>query len=87
MVELAPQPLSDRYGDTNVTLSSANTFSYEKLHVRYEEYLDQMMAPRLLSDLASESFYHFGDNDVRGSQVSLVVCCVESSVSSLEATD
>ena len=54
--------LLHRYNDTDVILSSANTFSYEKKHVSFQEYLDTMLEPVTLENVAAKTWYHFGDN-------------------------
>lgn len=55
--------LLQRYGNTTIVLSTANTHSYDKKHVSLREYIDIMMEPRKLSDVAGTTYYHFGDNN------------------------
>ena len=54
---------AERFGSSNIILSSANTHSYKKRSVPLWRYLAEGMAPRTLADLGNASFYHFGDND------------------------
>lgn len=55
--------LLERFADTTVTLSTANTFSYEKLEIPFAEYLDRMLEPRTLRDRGDTSWYLFGNNN------------------------
>lgn len=52
------------WGHTGVTLSAANSYSYEKRHISFRTYCDDMMGPQKLDTPANETFYFFGDNDV-----------------------
>jgi len=52
------------WGHTKVTLSAANTYSYEKKKMSFKTYCDTMMGPQQISTPANETFYFFGDNDV-----------------------
>lgn len=54
--------LSD-YGHTTVTLSAANTHSYEKRAVTFREYCTKYTGPQRLDTPANETFYMFGDHD------------------------
>ncbi len=56
--------LLEDWGDAEVTLSSANSYSYEKRFVSFRHYCERMMAPQRVDTLANETFYFFGDNDV-----------------------
>ncbi|XP_040566093.1 jmjC domain-containing protein 8 [Lepeophtheirus salmonis] len=56
--------LVKHWGHKTVTLSSANSYSYEKKKVLLEDYLETMMGPASPTKLANETFYFFGDNDV-----------------------
>lgn len=51
------------YANSTITLSSANTHSYEKRATTLDTYLATMMAPREMEDYAASTFYHFGDNN------------------------
>jgi hypothetical protein len=57
-------PFVERYGNTSVILSSANTHSYKKRNVRFDEYVANYLGPRSLEDKADLSWYQFGDNKV-----------------------
>lgn len=46
--------LLERYGQTDIVLSSANTYSYAKKTVPLPHYLQHMMQPRTLDDIGSE---------------------------------
>lgn len=46
--------LLERYGQTDIVLSSANTYSYAKKTVPFPHYLQHMMQPRTLDDIGSE---------------------------------
>ena len=51
------------YGDHEVILSSANTFSHDKLEVPFREYLGSLFAPQDIDTPANNSWYLFGDNN------------------------
>jgi len=51
-----------RYSETEVILSSANTFSYDKRHETLQTYLDDLLNPVTLEHVAGKTWYHFGDN-------------------------
>eukprot|EP00043_Microstomoeca_roanoka_P005517 m.56207 g.56207 ORF g.56207 m.56207 type:complete len:266 (+) comp13001_c0_seq3:309-1106(+) len=57
------QNLLDQYGNTSITLSSANTHSYAKTTMSFAEYLDHLLEPRAMSDVAGDTWYFFGNND------------------------
>lgn len=52
-----------RYGSNTVTLSSANTHSYDKSKRPFSEYLEYTTTPIGLDNVAGETWYMFGDND------------------------
>ncbi len=54
----------ERYGESDIILSSANTHSYKKLRRTLAEYMLEFLSPRTLEDVAGDTFYHFGDNNV-----------------------
>ncbi|KAK3860481.1 hypothetical protein Pcinc_033472 [Petrolisthes cinctipes] len=56
-------PLMDGYGHTTIRLSSANSYSYEKQDVTFEEYCTSHLNPQRLSTFGNETFYFFGDNN------------------------
>ncbi|XP_063791139.1 jmjC domain-containing protein 8 isoform X3 [Pseudophryne corroboree] len=51
------------YGDRHVRLSTANTYSYEKVDVPFREYLDHLLRPQDLNSLGCDTLYFFGDNN------------------------
>uniref|UniRef100_A0A7S4KQQ8 JmjC domain-containing protein n=1 Tax=Guillardia theta TaxID=55529 RepID=A0A7S4KQQ8_GUITH len=51
------------YGDLNVTLSSANTFSHARRIVKFSDYVDQYLNQHTLDQVANETWYLFGDNN------------------------
>jgi len=55
--------LISSYGHTTVTLSSANSYSYEKVKMSFSEYCDKHTGPQSINTLGNETFYMFGDND------------------------
>lgn len=54
--------LISSYGHTIVTLSSANTHSYDKKEITFKEYCEQHTGPQSTTTLGNETFYMFGDN-------------------------
>ncbi|PVD38232.1 hypothetical protein C0Q70_00843 [Pomacea canaliculata] len=52
-----------KYGSKVIRLSSANTYSYEKLDVTLAQYIMEIMRPQTLDMLGNETFYWFGDNN------------------------
>eukprot|EP00164_Ancoracysta_twista_P005256 GFYU01007193.1.p1 GENE.GFYU01007193.1~~GFYU01007193.1.p1 ORF type:complete len:273 (+),score=54.87 GFYU01007193.1:98-916(+) len=54
--------LLKHYGTHNLTLSTANTFSYDKEHKTLTEYLRDYMVPVSLDNVANKTLYHFGDH-------------------------
>jgi len=55
--------LVSSYGGTTITLSSANSHSYEKRKISFSEYCDRYVGPQELHTPANETFVMFGDND------------------------
>ncbi|XP_066986643.1 jmjC domain-containing protein 8-like [Macrobrachium rosenbergii] len=55
--------LLDGYGHTTVRLSSANSYSYAKRDISFEDYCSDYVHPQKLSTLGNETFYFFGDNN------------------------
>ena len=51
------------YGHTSITLSAANTHSYEKKIVTFKDYCEKYTGPQRLSTPANETFYMFGDHN------------------------
>ncbi|XP_077980369.1 jmjC domain-containing protein 8-like [Glandiceps talaboti] len=57
------QELLQRFGDKNVKLSTANTYSYEKVIVPFSVYVNEILKPQDVSSLGNETRYMFGDNN------------------------
>ncbi|XP_048465626.1 jmjC domain-containing protein 8 [Rhincodon typus] len=57
------QSLLQEFGNRLVRLSTANTYSYQKVDVPFKEYVEHMMKPQSLDSLGSETLYFFGDNN------------------------
>ncbi|KAM9471603.1 jmjC domain-containing protein 8 [Salvelinus alpinus] len=55
--------LLQQYGERIVRLSTANTYSYRKVDVRFEEFVDLLLRPQSLDTLGSDTLYFFGDNN------------------------
>lgn len=51
------------FGDRRVRLSTANTYSYRKVDVPFQEYVDVLLKPQSANTLGSETLYFFGDNN------------------------
>jgi len=63
----AKDSLLSSWGRSSIVLSSSNAFSYEKMSMTLEEYVDEWVVDVDMSDLlvddAESIFYHFGDNN------------------------
>ncbi|KJE96914.1 jumonji domain containing 8 [Capsaspora owczarzaki ATCC 30864] len=57
------QALVESHGDRTVTLSSANTYSYDKRKISFKTYVDTMLGEQSRTMLGNETFYMFGDHD------------------------
>jgi len=56
--------LLNEFGEHNIVLSSANSYSYRKLRISLRQYVEEMMSkPQSLYQNGESTFYHFGDND------------------------
>uniref|UniRef100_A0A8C8K261 Jumonji domain containing 8 n=1 Tax=Oncorhynchus tshawytscha TaxID=74940 RepID=A0A8C8K261_ONCTS len=55
--------LLQQYGERMVRLSTANTYSYRKVDVRFEEFVDLLLRPQSMDTLGSDTLYFFGDNN------------------------
>ncbi|XP_011476023.1 jmjC domain-containing protein 8 isoform X2 [Oryzias latipes] len=51
------------YGSRRVKLSTANTHSYRKVEVPFQEYVDVHLRPQSADALGSDTLYFFGDNN------------------------
>jgi hypothetical protein len=61
------QRLRSEYGQRDVTLASANTFSHSKISMSMAQYLDEYVVNKevTLDNVANETWYFFGDHDNR----------------------
>ncbi|XP_006005586.1 jmjC domain-containing protein 8 isoform X1 [Latimeria chalumnae] len=55
--------LLEQHGDQMVRLSTANTYSYQKVDVPFREYVDHLLKPQSMETLGSDTLYFFGDNN------------------------
>ncbi|KAM4531700.1 jmjC domain-containing protein 8 isoform 2-T2 [Odontesthes bonariensis] len=55
--------LLEEYGSRRVRLSTANTFSYRKVDVPFQQYVDEFLRPQPADALGSDTLYFFGDNN------------------------
>lgn len=53
-----------QFGDRKVELSTANTHSYKKVCVTFQEYVGGMLRPQAPGALGSETLYFFGGNNM-----------------------
>ncbi|XP_059717173.1 jmjC domain-containing protein 8 isoform X2 [Haemorhous mexicanus] len=51
------------FGPLPVRLSTANTYSYRKVDVLFQEYVEHLLKPQDPARLGSETLYFFGDNN------------------------
>uniref|UniRef100_A0A3Q2XMF9 Jumonji domain containing 8 n=1 Tax=Hippocampus comes TaxID=109280 RepID=A0A3Q2XMF9_HIPCM len=52
------------YGDRQVRLSTANTYSYTKVDMSFRDYVDDLLRPQSPDVLGSDTLYMFGDNNL-----------------------
>ncbi|KAM9785310.1 jmjC domain-containing protein 8 isoform X2 [Syngnathus typhle] len=52
------------YGERQVRLSTANTYSYTKVDVSFRDYVNVLLRPQSPGVLGSETLYMFGDNNL-----------------------
>ncbi|KAM4698189.1 jmjC domain-containing protein 8 [Rhinophrynus dorsalis] len=57
------QHLLQEYGERQVRLSTANTYSYEKVDVPFREYVEHLLKPQDRDSLGCDTLYFFGDNN------------------------
>ncbi|XP_002741861.1 jmjC domain-containing protein 8-like [Saccoglossus kowalevskii] len=55
--------LLQTFGNKEVKLSTANTYSYEKVIVPFSKYVNEILKPQKLDALGNETQYMFGDNN------------------------
>ncbi|XP_024089092.2 jmjC domain-containing protein 8 isoform X4 [Pongo abelii] len=51
------------FGDRVVRLSTANTYSYHKVDLPFQEYVEQLLHPQDPTSLGNDTLYFFGDNN------------------------
>nr|DBA19209.1 TPA: hypothetical protein GDO54_015075 [Pyxicephalus adspersus] len=51
------------YGEHRVRLSTANTYSYDKVDVPFQEFVEHLLRPQDLESLGCDTLYFFGDNN------------------------
>uniref|UniRef100_A0A8C8S2H9 Jumonji domain containing 8 n=1 Tax=Pelusios castaneus TaxID=367368 RepID=A0A8C8S2H9_9SAUR len=51
------------FGNRLVRLSTANTYSYRKVDVPFQEYVEHLLGSQDLASLGSDTLYFFGDNN------------------------
>ncbi|EPY90053.1 hypothetical protein CB1_000054013 [Camelus ferus] len=51
------------FGDSVVRLSTANTYSYRKVDLPFQEYVEQMLHPQDPLSMGNDTLYFFGDNN------------------------
>ncbi|XP_065898763.1 jmjC domain-containing protein 8-like isoform X1 [Dysidea avara] len=58
--------LLEKYSNEEIILSTANTYSYTRVRMSVQEYINQYMFPQTLGTRANKTLYYFGDNDREG---------------------
>lgn len=51
------------FGNNVVRLSTANTYSYQKVDLPFQEYVEQLLHPQDPESLGNDTLYFFGDNN------------------------
>ncbi|XP_043417048.1 jmjC domain-containing protein 8 isoform X1 [Prionailurus bengalensis] len=51
------------FGDSVVRLSTANTYSYRKVDLPFQEYVEHLLHPQDPASLGNDTLYFFGDNN------------------------
>ncbi|XP_059010064.1 jmjC domain-containing protein 8 [Mustela lutreola] len=51
------------FGDSMVRLSTANTYSYRKVDLPFQEYVEHLLHPQDPTTLGNDTLYFFGDNN------------------------
>lgn len=62
-VQCSKANLLREYAEKTVRLSTANTHSYRKVDVRFEEFVKFLLTPQPKDILGSDTLYFFGDNN------------------------
>ncbi|KAM9724929.1 jmjC domain-containing protein 8 isoform 1-T1 [Dama dama] len=57
------QKLLASFGDSVVRLSTANTYSYQKVDLPFQKYVEQMLHPQDPISMGNDTLYFFGDNN------------------------
>lgn len=59
----ARERLLASFGDSMVRLSTANTYSYRKVDLPFQEYVEHLLHPQDPTTLGNDTLYFFGDNN------------------------
>uniref|UniRef100_A0A8C0WU32 JmjC domain-containing protein 8 n=1 Tax=Castor canadensis TaxID=51338 RepID=A0A8C0WU32_CASCN len=51
------------FGDNVIRLSTANTYSYQKVDLPFQEYVERLLHPQNPTSLGNDTLYFFGDNN------------------------
>ncbi|XP_036861654.1 jmjC domain-containing protein 8 isoform X2 [Manis javanica] len=51
------------FGNSVVRLSTANTYSYQKVDLPFQDYVEQLLHPQDPTSLGNDTLYFFGDNN------------------------
>uniref|UniRef100_A0A4X2L8A8 Jumonji domain containing 8 n=1 Tax=Vombatus ursinus TaxID=29139 RepID=A0A4X2L8A8_VOMUR len=57
------EKLLAEFGDFRIRLSTANTFSYQKVDLSFHDYVEQLLQPQDPNSLGNDTLYFFGDNN------------------------
>lgn len=55
--------LMEKYANNTITLSTANTHSYDKTDMSFSEYIDRILKPQSVDKLGKDTLYFFGNNN------------------------
>ncbi|XP_056661722.1 jmjC domain-containing protein 8 isoform X4 [Monodelphis domestica] len=57
------EKLLAEFGGFRIRLSTANTYSYQKVDLSFQEYVEQLLQPQDPNSLGNDTLYFFGDNN------------------------
>ncbi|XP_072457561.1 jmjC domain-containing protein 8 isoform X3 [Notamacropus eugenii] len=57
------EKLLAEFGDFRIRLSTANTYSYQKVDLSFQDYVEQLLQPQDPNSLGNDTLYFFGDNN------------------------
>ncbi|XP_039258869.2 jmjC domain-containing protein 8-like [Styela clava] len=55
--------LMEKYANNTITLSTANTHSYDKVDMSLKEYIERILKPQSVNKLGKDTLYFFGNNN------------------------